>query len=488
MKIIRVSVLIFAFLISLTTLHAQIASSMYFMDDLPQSNVLNPANSPNCKFYLGIPVINRTGIGFSSDISLDDVYHDGVWSWNSSNDFDDFVHSLDETSLLSTEVNTSIFSLGFGLKDFGFFHFGLNNRAEATIGIPQDFFKLNDMTIDHDLSTFQTKMQWFSEYFIGYSHQVNDRLTVGLSVKYIAGVSSVNMNFDGLHLNASGENWEYNLDGVVDVSVPADIALNSNGLPQDAELIIDTNDPNDLIQHALLNYNNPGIGIDIGAKYRLIDKLNLSISLTDLGSITWKDNVSNYTAHAYYEFNGSNDALKTHTDGDMFTFDDDSFDDIIDSLKDVTTAVKTNDQFKTRLSPKLYIAAEYEIFSFLKAGLLSKTRFVSDHTQQNFIFNLQANWVHRVSLGMNYNVGINKANSFGGIVGLRLSPFYIYAATDVLMGLSKTGDLPVSIPANFSATNFQFGINLVVGKRHVKTMKIKEEKVFYDSSVRSLPL
>lgn len=53
---------IIAFLVITFCASAQIDNTMYFMDRLPQSSYINPAQTPNCKFHIGgliIPVLGQ---------------------------------------------------------------------------------------------------------------------------------------------------------------------------------------------------------------------------------------------------------------------------------------------------------------------------------------------------------------------------------------------------------------------------------------------
>lgn len=455
--------------------NGQVAKSLYFMDNIPQSNILNPAFEPNYNFYIGLPIINQTSFNFSSDISFGDLYSDGNWMWNSSELFNAFVEGAKETSYMQADVNTNLFSLGFKIKESGYFHFAVNQRAEMSLGIPKSFFELTNLTIDHDLSDMQASMQWYNEYTFAYSHAINDKLTVGARLKYLAGVACAELNFNTLDFNTTQEAWSYQLDGELNISGPIDVTTSAEGFPENFDLDVNTSDYQELMGVALANFGNSGFGIDLGAEYELMDKLNLSASLTDLGRISWKDGLSNYHGTADYEFTGIEDAIVAHGDDGVLTFNNTSIDAIADSLKDATIVTEGSDGFVTHLSPKLYIGAEYEFTNVFSVGVLSKTRFEKSEVRQGFSLHGNANFTRVLTLGLNYNLELDSRNSLGGVVGLRLTPFYIYAATNFVTKPSSNSDLSIVLPTDFSAANVQFGINFVLGNRYLIAKKAKEE-------------
>ena len=77
----RLLIIVF-FVASVVRLSAQIDNTMYFMDRLPQSSYINPAQAPNCKFYIGgviVPVFGQLPppITFAANLPID--YNDVIF-------------------------------------------------------------------------------------------------------------------------------------------------------------------------------------------------------------------------------------------------------------------------------------------------------------------------------------------------------------------------------------------------------------------------
>lgn len=476
---------------------AQVPTSLYFMDNLPQSSMLNPAFDPSYKFYFGMPIINGMNLNLSSDIGFDDVYKNGNFFWNSARDFKAFADNLPTTSFLTAEINTSALNFGFAAGE-GYFHFAFNQRVDMRFGIPQDLFRLNDLSITHDLSGFEIQAKMYNEYAVGYSRTINDKLVVGGKLKYLAGIANASFSFDKFDLITTEEEWGFAIDGNIRTSGPLNVQTDADGMVEDFQMD-EMETISDFISTGVTNTQNPGFGIDLGAEYQVIPKLKLSASLIDLGRISWKSNASTVNYKADYRFKGLTDIVKIE-DGD-FVVNEDAIDALGDSIENSFSGKTIPGVYSSTLSPKLFIAAEYEFTHSLSAGFISRTKFISDEVRQNFIFNANANFRHVLTLGLNYNVGVNSQSSYGGVIGLRLSPFYIYMASDILPSYKRNGvtlrsgdddpvSLPVGLPKSFSAVNMQFGVNLVIGERRRAAARKQKKKtpVIFDDNVGSSSL
>ena len=48
-------------------------NSLYFLQNIPESNDLNPALNPNCNWYIGVPGINSIYLQEHNDLTYSDV-------------------------------------------------------------------------------------------------------------------------------------------------------------------------------------------------------------------------------------------------------------------------------------------------------------------------------------------------------------------------------------------------------------------------------
>lgn len=484
----KIYILILAFCSILPFAKAQVVSSLYFMDNLPQSSILNPAAAPNYNFYLGIPVINNVNVHFGSDIGLGDIYSNGNYIWNNYEElYKPFVNELPQTSYLTTEINTSVFNMGFR-TDNGFMHIAINTRADFKFGIPKDLFKMNDLSINHDFSGFGFNAQLFNEFTLGYSHEVTKKLRVGATIKYLNGLTSTSLEFSQFDLTTTEDAWAYHIEGTLNKSGPFDIEKDEDGFPSGINSDEDFSNPGRVFDLLFAKGGNTGLGIDLGVEYEVLPRFKVSASVIDLGRINWQKDVENITFTADYEFRGITDIVSTGDDATI-NVNEDAIDDIMDDLKDsYDSPSSSNDAFAYALSPKLFLATEFDLTQSLSLGVVSRTHFIEDERRQNFIFAANANFKRLLTLGANYNVGVSNQNSYGGVLGLRIFPFYIYLAADVLPGYAPGGstitfadqdpiEIPASVPANLSSMNLQFGINIAIGERRRQLTKREKKAI-----------
>ena len=97
---------------------------------------------------------------------------------------------------------------------------------------------------------------------------------------------------------------------IYELSLASDYTINSAGLIDVSGLErdggeVDINMTEIDVMDALFGQNK-GVAIDLGATFRLNDKLEFSGSILDLGMINWKENAKVYSSEGNYEYKGLN--------------------------------------------------------------------------------------------------------------------------------------------------------------------------------------
>ena len=135
-------------------------NSLYFLQNIPESNDLNPALKPNCKWYMGIPGINSVYLQEHNDITYSDFLfsqNDTVFhALSSSGFYDEFRKTLEETSLFNVDISETILRFGFKINN-GYFHFSNSIKASINYKLPKDlFYTINGFGQEEtvDLKTF----------------------------------------------------------------------------------------------------------------------------------------------------------------------------------------------------------------------------------------------------------------------------------------------------------------------------------------------
>lgn len=461
-----------------TMLSGQNVSSHYFLDNLPESNKLNPAFEPNCKFYLDLPGIGNSYFGFNSDIGFQDVVtmgNDGSTlklPFNSPELWSQFQGTLNTLSFVESELNVNV--IGFGFKfNRGYFHFNVSDRASIGMRLPSDIMDLNDLgqRVSHNFSDFAIKTSVFREYAAGISMDINSDLTVGGKVKLLQGLGNLDVEFKQASLYTSTEIWQTDGDIRGRTSSPVKYLEDENGdiSEADADALEETED---ILQAYLYNFSNLGLAIDLGVEYMVLPNVSLSASIVDFGRINWKSNATNVVLDGAGEFRGLDDE-PVFTGDDSDERIDEFFTEFGDSLTDQFDLSHTYNGYSTNLVPKLFIGGEYQVSPVFSAGLLSKTRFYKAGLRENVYVSANLNLYHFLTAGAHYNWAWSEPNTLGFTVAVKLCPVQIYFSTDMMPAHFRKyvvdgSEMGVPLPSKFNGINAQVGVNLLFGCRKKK--------------------
>ena len=149
-------VYIFSCLLALQV-SAQYDNTMYFMDRLPQSSRINPAQTPDCKFYMGgllTPLFGQLPpslmLAVNTPIDYNDVIFHGTGEYSDSlitplhpnANIDDFLKKLRKVNYLSTDLQLDLLNIGFRAGEKNFFTFDVSEKFFFNFGLPGDLFAL----------------------------------------------------------------------------------------------------------------------------------------------------------------------------------------------------------------------------------------------------------------------------------------------------------------------------------------------------------
>lgn len=416
---------------------AQVARSLYFMDNVPVRMKLNPAMQP-MKGYFNMPVIGSIGATIvSNPLTLND-FKDMMDGSTDFLDNDNLYNKLKAKNNVNLDLNMDILSFGFYTgKGFWTVNAGVKVVFGATI--PKSLFTvardaddilkevneyLGGSTIpsEADIARLQEKAHFdvqdvilsadaFAEIGLGYSRPVTERLTVGGRVKMLLGVGNLDARINKMSLDLEGADinhpedldprWRVQTDGTMNVSMKGlDLGVDSEGMISE------------------FNMDSPGIGgygfgLDLGATYNVWNDLTVSAAILDLGFLNW-------SAEATTIATASGDhTYKPEDGGEVFDLSMFNF-----QVKDAT------EKRHSSLRSTLNLGAEYDFFdNKLGVGLLFTNRFqpAKDFSELTLSANYHPkNWFGAT---MSYSFLQGDAKTFG--VGLKLGP--IFVATDYMM-------------------------------------------------------
>ena len=434
--------------ICLATTHAygQFLRTSYFMDGTHYRLSMNPALSPT-RGYVNFPVLGSLNASASSkSFGYKDITD--IIDNSSSGDYfmsDDFMGRLKENNQLNFNLSTDILSAGW-YKGKNFWSFNVGVRMDMGAAMPKSLFSfmremkevndINDINwsnYNRNIGKESLDINSYAEMGIGYSRMLNDKLTIGGKFKFLLGIGNLKLRVNSIDVNTHLEGVDANTDwenmtpeqiskikGQADIKVDATLESSFKGLNL-------TEDPekgyiNDFdFDSGNLGVAGYGGAIDLGAAYKLTDKITLSAAVLDLGFISWSK--------------GSTSTARANTNGLHFSSDNEGdiqrFADIISSgealnydMINLQTEGTGRQSRTTWLNSTLVLGGEYAVFDkLLTVGALSTTRFTQPKTLSELTLSANTYPKSWLNATVSYSMIQSAGKSIG--LGLKLGPLFV---------------------------------------------------------------
>jgi hypothetical protein len=428
------------------SLWSQQANTLYFMDRVPQTNLLNPAVQISCKYYVGIPLLSSFHFNLSSTgFSYNTIY--GGDKIISTSDLDNVVKKSHRVDMLSSELQINLLALGYRWSDY-YFTFNVIEKAGAYASYPGSALELawygNSRYIGEtvNLNNLRANLDYYREYSLGVSKVISDYLTFGVRAKLLFGKANVYTAKSQSSITTDAKTW--NLEGKSEIeiktSLPVDYTFDQKGFPSD----ISVRDVN--IASFLMNGANKGFAADMGFIYSFDEKITLSGSLLDLGFIRWKTDAMQLLEQGSYTFSGFG---KNTNFTDLSTYRE-----MIDTIQNSFLGSHKSGAYFSFLAPKLYTGATYKVNNWFDAGLLLRNEIFRNKLHSSVSLLGLAN-VKFLSASLSWSYLNNSLANVGVGLGLIGKNLQFHIATDNAWGFYKYLD-----SRNF---NLNFGLNLQFG-------------------------
>ena len=190
--------------------------------------------------------------------------------------------------------------------------------------------------------------------------------------------------------------------------------------------------------------------------YRPIEKLQIGLSVVDLGYIKFKDEVHQLDYTTTYDFPGFD--FNPFELSDEFTFGeyiDSSFSQLADSLSNF--AVFTPGAvYSKRLNTKLYVGVSYDVHPNINLGLLSRTDFLNNYIAEQVTASANFKAGRMLNLSLSYSYMNNYFQNIGAGISLNAGPVNVYLVSDNALNV-------LFWPEDARAANIWFGFNLLFG-------------------------
>jgi len=447
---------------------SQTQNSLYFMNGIPQASGVNPARTPDCGFYIGIPILSPLSTQISSSpLAYEDIIYphpmqDSLITFlHPLGDQDAFLDKIKPLNVLLADTRASVLSIGFS-TGAGFFTLDLTTRAEASLYFPGDLARLVLEGADeggvYNMDGTGADFSGFDEVALGWSGDIGSKWKIGVRGKALFGFGNISTTRSELEVSTSEEFWNIQSDMEFSASIPfAEVVYDEDGNIEDIiiEDEVSSTRPLALFKQAF-NAKNFGLAVDLGVDYRPSDRWLLSASVLDIGYIHWTDEVHKVSFKTDYDYSGL-EVNPFEFTGDLSFGDyvDSSFSAMADSLAG-GLEFTPGGAYYSRLNPKLYVGASWWATPNINFGLLSRTDFLREAIFEQLTASANFSAGRILNFTLSYTYMTDYWKNIGAGISLNAGPLNLYLISDnTLNTLFWTEEA--------RAVNFWFGVNLVFG-------------------------
>ncbi|MBR9860884.1 hypothetical protein GYB22_09075 [bacterium] len=448
-------------MLTVLSIHAQSNQTLHYMRSLPQSMITNPANTPDSRFFIGIPALSS----FHTEVNMAglqlNVFEDALVEGSTPGKYD-----LDITKLGGVLGDRTYMQIGFNLDllHFGFLlnksliSFNVTEKVKFRMDIPGDLAKLiaegnGGDNLDYAFAlNAGVDLRHYREYAVGYQRSfVQDHIRVGAKLKYLYGLNVFQTKQNTLSFRTRESDYALFLRSVVELNAASSIVpFNGN----------DTFYADRMIYGA----KNDGFGLDIGASIDLNERLTINASVIDMGFIRWKENTYNIKSRnpgAEFEFRGF-DATQFFSDSISFS---ESFQEMGDSLIDVFALDTSRNTFTTGLLSEFYLGANFKLSKRHYVGLLFYGNFYNRKFYPASTISLNSRINDKLAFSASYTAMKQNPLNVGLGVSLNLGAFQYYFVSDNFLGYF-VGDI--------QNVGIRTGINLTFNRTVKEDLDIRD--------------
>lgn len=433
-------------------------NTLYFMKGIPQTKDLNPAR-PGIEdgFYISMPLFSKLDLSANTNNwSYSDLIHRGTGNRADSLvlDLPKFLSATDKSNFINESVSLTLLEGGLK-KGKNFFALSLSEREFGEFFFHRNLVRLINygnypfLGTVYNSGTFGIGAQHYRELAFNYSRELTKKLTIGGTAKILFGMGAIQTNGIDVKVGSpsTGEYLDVITSGKANISAPVSFGYDNRGYLNSV-----TN--NFKAGSYFSNYGNPGFAIDLGFAYKVNKKLEFSMSLIDLGAISWKTNTYRLTENKRFLYKGIQIA-----DPSMATlpFIQTLINQLGDSIRDAFRPDSSHTAFSTLLPIKLYIGADYKLNENVSLSGLARIRMYNNLLHTSFTASANVLLLEGISLTGSYSIMESTFDNLGLGIGFRGGPFQLYAVSDNIFS--------PFYPSQARNMNLRVGINFIFNDR-----------------------
>ena len=331
-------------------------------------------------------------------------------------------------------------------------------------------FEVNGGVID--LSDMNLSLNHYVEYGFGWQRSFGEQLDVGVRAKLLFGKENVRTTNNDFRWRTDPEDYTWTFDG--------DFDIETSGIQSQ----FDSLDGNSLLENGkvtryILSSKNVGLGLDLGATYKIQGKWTLGLSIVDLGFIKYSQDVRNYSGA------GANIAFAGVEITEAFINGEGSFADSLDAtisnlasdLTDAFALEENESSYRVGLRTRGYMTLGYEVIKKEKSHGIAGLTFYSQIDQGELLsplatVNYTHTWDNRVSVSAAYSLLNTDPKNLGLGMSVKGGPVVFYLSMDNIMWTNMTKivlpgtDGEITYPSFSRNSAVHFGMSLMLKRKN----------------------
>lgn len=442
-------------------LWSQAVNSIYFLDDWSQRHTLNASFAPKTGHF-SFPFVGGMNFNISSNTGLSTYIYPNnnelVTFMHPSVNGQDFINQLSTTNYFRQGIKVNLLSFGFS-DNKAYWSFDYNIKEQLNLQLPLDLFKLIKLGFEHETNQYDLKdlsldQSNIAEYTVGYSRDLNQKVRLGVNLKFLIGLSSEQIKYSNFDVLLSND--RYQIDARGETNIMSDVLT----FGFDSNNNINFLDPD--INFSSKNPAGTGGAIDLGITYKPNVKWTFSGAVNDLGLMFWNaSKITKGIANSNFIFTGFTivDVGNNNIESQLNQLEQDLNKLILFQNQGLITSnsVKWN-------PTSINLSAQYSIFAKqerdIKLGLLLNSYNSATYNSNQIMAAVTFKPSTWFSLATTYSVFLNESNRFG--VAMNFSPEWLNAF--IAADFSSLKINRQFIPIDKFNMNFQAGISLFLGE------------------------
>ena len=451
-------ILVATLMLSVVAATAQSLNSAYFTDGYNYRHNMNPAFG-NDQSYVAIPVLGNLNVRTQGNFGYDAIIKTNPNPYGNKtlttflNPNIDLATALDGFASGNNRIvgNVGIAILSAGFKGWGGYNtIEINSKTSFGVSLPYELFEFakNTGNKSYDIGDINAGALSYVEVAFGHSRQVTKKLRVGGKFKILLGAGRADVKMTNVKADLSdGNKWLVSADAQADVSFKGfEYKLKEKEYKSKPGTY-------QYVNSAKVNGGGVGgfgLGIDLGATYKLNDDWSFSAALLDSGLIGWSNDMQARNMTGTFEFDGFHDADISKNSPNSFKNQGNSYK---DQLAEFANLQDQGDQGRrtTGIGSTLNLGAEYilPMYRKLSFGLLSSTRLQGAYSWTEA--RLSANWepLRWLDGGMSLGVGSFGASA-GWLVNIHPKGYNFFIGMDHILGKQTKEWIPRSSKASIN--------------------------------------